>query len=222
MDQRLLSTVYHTGTDQPGGGPWTQPPNLSGPRRVGLLAAYNSAFRLGDAQGGFYNQGKTVAPLRPGAAAMVTYADGRVDVGAWGTDVAMSASVVSVRENLRLVIDKGAVVPDINDNSGERWGQTLSQKAYVWRTGVGVAANGDVVFAAGNSLSAPTLAQLLLEGGAVRAMELDINPAWTSFNLYGSAAGSPGGERKLLPDMQPSVTRYDSYSSRDFYAVYAR
>ena len=113
-------------------------------------------------------------------------------------------------------------VPDINDNSGERWGQTLSQKAYVWRTGVGVAANGDVVFAAGNSLSAPTLAQLLLEGGAVRAMELDINPAWTSFNLYGSAAGSPGGERKLLPDMQPSVTRYDNYSSRDFYAVYAR
>jgi hypothetical protein len=134
----------------------------------------------------------------------------------------MSPSVLSVRENLRLLIDKGAIVPDINNNAGQRWGQTLSYKAYVWRTGVGVAANGDVVFAAGNSLSAATLAQLLLKGGAVRAMELDINPAWTSFNLYNQAAGSAGGERKLLPDMQPSVARYDQSSSRDFYAVYAR
>jgi hypothetical protein len=78
------------------------------------------------------------------------------------------------------------------------------------------------VFAAGNSLSAATLAELLRRGGAVRAMELDINPAWTSFNLYNAAAGAHATERKLLPDMQPAVSRYDSSSSRDFYAVYAR
>jgi prepilin-type processing-associated H-X9-DG protein len=222
MDQHLLSTIYHPGTDQPGGGPWKLPPDLSGPRRVNLLAAYNSAFRLGDANGGFYNEGRTVAPLRPGAASMVLYADGHVDVGSWGSEVSMSRGVVSLRQNLLLVVDGGKVVPTINDNTGQRWGKTISYKAYVWRTGVGIAANGDVVFAAGNSLSAATLAELLRRGGAVRAMELDINPAWTSFNLYNSAASPQTNERKLLPDMQPSVARYDTPSSRDFYAVYAR
>ncbi|MDX6244888.1 MAG: hypothetical protein QOE76_2611 [Frankiales bacterium] len=222
MDQHLLSTIYHPGTDQPGGGPWKLPPNLSGPRRVNLLAAYNSAFRLGDANGGFFNEGRTVAPLRPGAASMVCYADGHVDVGSWGTEVSMSAGVVSLRQNLLLIVDGGQVVPSINDNTGQRWGKTISYRAYVWRTGVGIAANGDVVFAAGNSLSAATLAELLRRGGAVRAMELDINPAWTSFNLYNAAAGAHATERKLLPDMQPAVSRYDSSSSRDFYAVYAR
>ncbi|BEP14150.1 hypothetical protein acdb102_24610 [Acidothermaceae bacterium B102] len=222
MDQRLLSTVYHPGTDQPGGGPWKLPSDLSGPRRVGLLAAYNSAFRLGDANGGFYNEGRTVAPLRPGAASMVIYADGHVDVGSWGSEVSMTPDVVSLRQNLVLVVDHGQVVPTIHDNTGQRWGKTLSYKAYVWRTGVGVAANGDVVFVASNSLSAATLAELLVRGGAVRAMELDINPAWTTFNLYNSAAGPQATERKLLPDMQPSLYRYDTPSSRDFYAVYAR
>jgi len=221
MDQHLLSTVYHPGTDQPGGGPWRLSPELAGPRRVGLVAAYNSAFRLADAKGGFYNEGRTIAPLRPGAASMVTYANGRTDIGSWGSEVSMTPAVSSVRQNLLPIVDHGNVVPTINDNTGERWGQTISYRAYVWRTGVGVAGNGDVVFAAGNGLSAPTLAQLLLRGGAVRAMELDINPAWTTFNLYNQAAGS-SGERKLLPDMQPSVRRYDSASTRDFYAVYVR
>ncbi len=222
MDQRLLSTVYHPGTDQPGGGPWKLPSDLSGPRRVGLLAAYNSAFRLGDANGGFYNEGRTVAQMRPGAASMVIYADGHIDVGSWGSEVSMTPDVVSLRQNLVLVVDHGQVVPTIHDNTGQRWGKTLSYKAYVWRTGVGVAANGDVVFVASNSLSAATLAELLVRGGAVRAMELDINPAWTTFNLYNSAAGPHATERKLLPDMQPSLYRYDTPSSRDFYALYAR
>ncbi len=222
MSQHLLSTVYHPGTDQPGGGPWSLPSDLTGPRRTGLLAAYNSAFRLGDAKGGFYNEGRTVAPLRAGAAAMVTTDDGRVAIGTWGTDVTMSPHVASVRQNLILMVDKGRVVSSINDNTGQRWGQTISYRAFVWRTGVGVTADGDVVFAAGNGLSAATLAELLRRAGAQRAMELDINPAWTTFISYGQAAGAGSQERLLLPDMVKRENRYDTASTRDFYAVYAR
>jgi hypothetical protein len=222
MNQHLLRTIYHPGTDQPGGGPWSLPADLTGPRRIGLLAAYNSAFRLGDAKGGFFNEGRTVAPLRAGAASMVTTADGRVQVGTWGTDVTMSKQVASVRQNLVLVVDKGKVVSSINDNTGQRWGQTISYKAFVWRTGVGVTAAGDVVFAAGNGLSAATLAELLRRAGAQRAMELDINPAWTTFITYGQAAGAGTDERLLLPDMVKRANRYDTSSTRDFYAVYAK
>ncbi|MDX6203389.1 MAG: hypothetical protein QOJ83_2889 [Frankiales bacterium] len=222
MNQKLLRTVYHPGTDQPGGGPWSLPSDLTGPRRVGLLAAYNSAFRLGDAKGGFYDEGRTVAPLRNGAAAMITTTDGRVQVGTWGSDVHMTPAVASVRQNLLLIVDQGHVVSSINDNTGQRWGKTISYKAFVWRTGVGVTRDGSAVFAAGDGLSAATLAELLQRAGAVRAMELDINPAWTTFIKYNQAAGPGKTESRLLPDMVPRADRYDTSSTRDFYAVYSR
>ena len=40
-----------------------------------------------EAGGGYYTQGRTIDPLRRGAASLVIYADGSVDVGAWGSDV---------------------------------------------------------------------------------------------------------------------------------------
>jgi hypothetical protein len=56
--------------------------------------------------------------------------------------------------------------------------------------------------------------------GAVRAMELDINYDWATFNFYGTfSAGDP---TKLLPGMSRPATRYLSPDDRDFFAVYAR
>jgi len=89
----------------------------------------------------------------------------------------------------------------------------------VWRSGIGVTASGAVVLVAGNRLSAPTLANLLLRAGAVRAMELDINRDWTSFILYRSPHGQ-AIEKNALPDMWRAPSRYDSASSRDFVALY--
>ena len=54
----------------------------------------------------------------------------------------------------------------------------------------------------------------------VRAMELDINYEWTTFNFY-STFGA-GGPTKLLPGMSRPATRYLSPDDRDFLAVYAR
>ena len=62
-----------------------------------LVAAFNGGFLMKDAQGGYYTEGKTVYPLVTGAASLVTYADGSVTVGAWGTDVTMTASVIQSR-----------------------------------------------------------------------------------------------------------------------------
>jgi hypothetical protein len=134
----------------------------------------------------------------------------------------MTPAVASVRQNLLLIVDQGHVVSSINDNTGQRWGKTISYKAFVWRTGVGVTRDGSAVFAAGDGLSAATLAELLQRAGAVRAMELDINPAWTTFIKYNQAAGPGKTESRLLPDMVPRADRYDTSSTRDFYAVYSR
>jgi hypothetical protein len=217
----LVRAVFHPGTQQPGGGRWPIRPKLVGADRVGLLAAFNSAFRLQDSRGGFYGFGKTVQPLRDGAASMVLTSDGKISVGAWSRDVGMSASVQAVRQNLALIVDHGRPAPDLGSNVHGKWGYTLGNAFYVWRSGIGVTRTGDVVFATGNRLSAASLADLLVRAGAMRAMELDINPEWTSFVLYPNRFGS-ATERNLLPDMQRSPRRYDSTSTRDFIALYAR
>ena len=215
MDPTLLRFVLHPGTQEPGHGPWTVPPALGPADRTGLLAAFNGGFRLDAARGGFYAEGRTVGTLRVGAASLVIDSAGRAQIGQWGRDVSMSPDVAAVRQNLDLLVDQGQVAAGLDGNDGGRWGATLGNKLYVWRSGVGQTATGALVYVAGDRLSASTLAELLRRAGAVRAMELDINPEWTSFVSYPET-------RNLLPDMQRLATRYDTTSSRDFFAVLSR
>lgn len=221
VNPQALRAVWHPGSGEPGGGPWPTKPNLAGRDRTGLVAAFNSAFRLQDAHGGFYGYGRTLSPLRQGAASLVIGKNGRMTVGEWGRDVTMSPSVSVVRQNLALLVDHGRLVPGISSNAGNKWGATLGNSYYVWRSGIGVTRRGAIVYVAGNGLSALTLAELLQRGGAVRAMELDINPEWTSFILYRTPHGRTA-EHNALPDMQQPARRYDQLSSRDFVALYAR
>ena len=50
---------------------------------------------MNDAGGGYYTQGRAIDPLRAGAASLVIYADGSVDIGAWDRDVRMTANLPS-------------------------------------------------------------------------------------------------------------------------------
>lgn len=221
IDHRTIRAVYHPGTQDPGGGPWPVPTYLAGHARVGLLAAFNSAFAMRDSRGGFYDFGRTVGTLNRNAASLVIYKDGHVNVGAWGREVRMTPDVMTVRQNLALIIDHGRPAPGLEQNWQGQWGATIGNAKYVWRTSLGVTSNGDLVFVTGDRLSAGSLADLLRRAGAVRAMELDINPYWTSFVLYRNAAGDRI-ERNLLPDMVRSPARYDTTSLRDFIALYAK
>jgi hypothetical protein len=89
----------------------------------------------------------------------------------------------------------------------------------VWRSGLGIDAHGNLIYAAADIQTAQSLAQILRRAGAVRAMELDINSAWTTFNFYG--AWSAGNPQKLLPGMDRPATRYLTPDDRDFFALYA-
>ena len=216
-----LRAVWHPGSTEPGGGPWPTKDVLAGSDRHRLVAAFNSAFRLKDSHGGVYAGGRTRGKLQPGAASLVIDRQGTIAVGAWGSDVSMTPDVAAVRQNLSLLVSGGQVVPGIQSNSGKKWGATIGNAYYVWRSGIGVTATGAAVYVAGDRLSALTLAELLQRAGAVRAMELDINPDWTSFVEYRSAKGA-AIERNALPDMKRSPSRYDTTSSRDFVALYLR
>ncbi len=71
---------------------------------------------MSDAEGGYYTDGKVIDPLRTGAASFVVYSNGSSTVGQWGRDVSMGPTVVSVRQNLDLLVDNGS--------GGCGWAQT--------------------------------------------------------------------------------------------------
>ena len=94
IDPKLLRFVLHPGTQEPGHGPWQLAPSLP-TDRTGLVAAFNSGFRLAEAQGGYYADSRTVGTLRAGSAALVINQDGSATVGQWGRDVSMTPSVAA-------------------------------------------------------------------------------------------------------------------------------
>ena len=219
MDTKLLTFDLHPGNGEPGGGPWTAGASVPPDQRGDILAAFNSGFRMADSRGGFYLSGRTAGTMRDGAATMGFYADGSVRVGMWGRDIVMGPELTAARQNLDLIVDDGQVNPRIDDNSGNRWGATIGNELYVWRSGVGITENGALVYAAGPRLSAATLAQLLVRAGAVRAMEMDINTSWTIFVTYTAGDDGSSTPNKLLSNMSRPATVYDSVNSRDFIAA---
>ena len=116
-----------------------------------LLAGFNSGFRMADSRGGYAAGGHVAKELRQGAASMVIDAQGKMDVVAWNT--ATPQAPVAVRQNLDLIVDGGQLVPGLDDNSGNRWGLTVGNKLFVWRSGVGIDAQGRILYVASEGLS---------------------------------------------------------------------
>lgn len=223
MDPRVLRFQLHPGHTDPGPGDWGVPPTIPPETRDSLVAAFNGGFKVAESGGGFYLNGVTRGKLTDGAASMVFYKDGHVAVGAWGREVSMTPDVVGVRQNLRLMVDQSTVSPAVDLNTESVWGASIGGKAFVWRSGVGVAADGRVIFVYGPALSVRSLATLLQRAGAVQAMELDINPAWMTFMSYAKSADPANPTPvKLLPNQEEEATRYYGISSRDFIAVHAK
>jgi hypothetical protein len=226
MDTTLLRATQYSGSYVPGGSDWRDTAPVSAGESQSLVAAFNSGFRLQDALGGYYSEGKTVAPLAAGDATFVVYANGTATVGAWGRDVTMTPDVVSARQNLHLLVDGGQPVPGLNANDTTQWGFTLGNAVYVWRSGVGVTADGALVYVGGPGLNITTLADVLARAGAVRAMELDINTSWVNFSTYAPAAvgvaASGDNGSTLLGDMSGGAARYFTAWNRDFVTMSAR
>ena len=227
MDTKLLSATLYSGSWLPGGGPWpdTAPVRPSAARH--LVAAFNAGFLMNDANGGYYTDHKMVHPLRVGAASFVVYRNGTSNVIAWGPHDQVTSDIVSVRQNLDLLVNNSKPVPGLRANDTSKWGATVGNAVYVSRSGLGVTANGALVYVGGPGLNITDLANLLVRAGAVRAMELDINVDWVNYSYYspstpnGLAALTNGTE--LVSSMTGTPARYfESWWARDFITMSAR
>ena len=202
-----------------------QPPdaNPRGPMQVPgslhsqLVATFNSGFTYKDSQGGFALQGRTIEPMRAGQGTVVEYTDGSIDVRSWGASPSVGPNVVLARQNLPLIVDNAQPNPRLGDRS--LWGATLGNKIRVWRSALGIDTRGNLIYIAAPGQTAASLADAIIRAGATRAMELDINAFWPSFNTY--AGGGSSGAAKFVPNPNHASQRYLAPDDRDFFAVYA-
>jgi hypothetical protein len=195
-------------------GPMEVPTSM----RARLIATFNSGFKLADSHGGWALGGRTYSPLLDGKATFVRYADGHYDVTAWHGGPQAGPGVVFARQNLPLLVEAGHDSPHLAN--GSEWGATLGNAVRVWRSGLGVDAHGNLLYAAADNQTAGSLAHILEHAGAVRAMELDINSFWISFNTYAAPGALHPG--KLLAETERPATRYLEPDDRDFFAVFRR
>jgi hypothetical protein len=221
IDTTAVKGQLFPGTTQPG-GQWSVPFNIPIDQKPSLLAAFNSGFLLNEAQGGFYLEGREAVPLRNGTAALSIDTNGVMNVGMLGRDVNVGPDIAAIRQNLPLLIDGGVINGSATDRDNSVWGATLGGGAYVWRSGVGVRGDGTLVYVGGPAMSARMLASTLVAAGAVRAMELDINPNWVTFNIFSCDGAGQCNGRKLLPGMLRDPNRYLTPENRDFFAIFAR
>jgi hypothetical protein len=222
IDPTVLHVALVPGSSEPG-GTWSEPPYIANSARAAAVAAFNGGFRFQDAHGGFYLDGKEAVPLRTGAASVVIYANGSVNIGTWGQEVTMTPDVRAVLQNLVPIVDKGQPAPAATYGDHRLWGSTLGANTVVARSGIGITPSGALIYVAGPALTARSLAESLQRAGAVRAMTLDINPEWVTFNLYQHDPAQPGAitSTKLYPQMQRPASRYlgPTHESRDFFTV---
>lgn len=217
LDPKVLSATLHPGVQDPGGH-WGASSSITPAERSTVAAAFPAGFRLTGStgsRGGWFTEGRTVTPLRTGAASFVIYKDGSVKIGQWGRDVGPSPSVASVRQNLDLLIDHGKLDPSCSDNNSTKWGWTLGNKAYVPRTAIGQRADGSLVFVNSPATSVCSIGHLLQAAGVVRGMELDINPEWSIGFYYTHENDQAVGHQTRL-DQEKSGDWYFSTQSRDF------
>jgi hypothetical protein len=224
MDQRLVKFSLWPGSEDPGLGHWGKPEYIESGHRKGLVATFNSGFRIYASGGGFYLNGHYDGALVKGVASEVYYKDGKLAIGNWGRGpLHMGPDIAAVRQNLHLVVQNGKVPSSVDQNVESSWGATLGGAYYVWRSGIGITKDGRIIYVYGPELDVRTLAELLKRAGCESAMELDINPDWMSF-MYYLAKNHPANPApvNLLPSQIQPPDRYYYPANRDFTAVFAR
>jgi Phosphodiester glycosidase len=218
FDHTRTALAYYPGRYEPPSAPDRGPMQVPFDQRWRLLASFNSGFIYADGHNGSSIGGRMYEPLKRGLATLIGYRDGRVDIKSWAGGTNAGAGIAFARQSLPLIVDNGRLSPALNDSS--QWGFTLGNAVRVWRTGIGIDRRGNIIYAAADYQTVITLARILQHAGAIRAMQLDINPEWPTLITYTHHGGLVPA--KVVPNYQQPSTRYLAPDDRDFFAVYRR
>jgi hypothetical protein len=218
FDHTRTAIAYYPGRYEPPSATLRGPMEVPYGQRWRLLSTFNSGFIYQDGLNGDALNGHANEPLKQGLATLVAYKNGRLNIVSWDRGPAPGPAIAWARQSLPLIVDHGRLSPKLNDST--QWGYTLGNAVRVWRTGLGIDRRGNVIYAAADYQTVTTLARILQQAGAIRAMELDINPEWPTLITYRHHRGLI--PTRVVPNYQQPPTRYLVPDDRDFFAVYRR
>jgi hypothetical protein len=221
FDQNHVHLTLHTGSLDGGTVGWTYGDQITTREIHLLVAGFNGGFKLTYSNVGFMSNGHVAVGLKPDLASIVTYANGTSDIGAWGQGVpAAGEQVFSVLQNQQLLVNNGIAAATVSTCIITCWGATVGGVTTVARSGLGITASGQLVWAAGEQLTPDSLAQAFIDAGAVRAIELDINPDWVAGYLYVHHRTGPVPS-PVVPGQVGIYGQLLAPDARDFFAVVA-
>ncbi len=221
FDQRYVHLTLHAGSTDGGTVGWAYGDQITRREIHLLVAGFNGGFRLSYRQVGFVSGGHVAVALQPGLASIVTYTNGVSDIGAWKQGVPNAKEqVFSVLQNELLLVAGGVPSSTVSNCILSCWGATVGGVTTTARSGLGVTSAGELVWAAGEALTPASLADALVGAGAVRAIELDINPDWVAGYLYAHHSSGPV-PTPVVPGQSGIYGQLLAPDSRDFLAVVA-
>lgn len=221
FNHSLIDLAYYPGRYEPPAAADRGPSMVPDDQRSRLLATFNAGFIYSDGDNGSAVNGRSNEPLTQGNATLVGYRDGQVSIVKWHGGSKPPANVAWARQSLTPIVWDGRLNPELNTNpDSPQWGFTVGNAVRVWRTGVGIDKEGNLIYVAANDQTVVSLAQILQHVGAVDAMEFDINADWHTLITYSHIGGL--GSTMVEPQPNQSVDRYLYPDDRDFFAVYAR
>jgi hypothetical protein len=209
------------------------PPDRTGRVPADALADTLLAFGGGFESIHFYNygaiwRGREIVPLEAGIQTLAIYDDGSVRLAPWGSPDLPVAGIREARQNLPPLVHRGKIPAGITwlnaGTQGARYtsdshGHRLYADVHTWRSGLGLTAEGDLVYCFGSRLTPRMLAEALLRAGAVEAMMLDINAA---YHCTPSLIEPSGASRAQVRGLYPRVNagqRFVTGSPKDFFYV---
>ena len=200
---------------------WTYGDQIT-PREIHLvLAGFNGGFKLSYSNVGLTANGKVAVPLKTGLASIVTYTDDTTNIATWGNGVPNPGKrVFSVLQNQQLLVDRGMVASNVNTCVLNCWGGTIQNLTVVARSALGITASGQLVWAAGEQFSPAALGGALVAAGSVRAIELDINPAWVAGYIYVHHPSGPTAT-PVVPGQRGILGQLLTPDTRDFFTLVA-
>lgn len=219
VDSRRVHLKMVGGTAEPGGDRGVRGPGII-PKEdyKSLLVAFNGGFKGPHGSFGMVANGKEYMRMRNGLATICVAKDGNLKMGEYGRDFTWEENFEACRQNVILLVDKGEISKRTTEGN-DTWGyvNVNSSEFITWRSAVGVTKDGNLLIAAGNSLSADSLAKAMHAAGAYMAMQLDINAPYICTGLFfPQPDGSIKGE-KFMDSMAPSASNFLGTRERDFF-----
>ena len=212
-----ISTTGEVGT-----GRIPRDPDLTG--RVAL--AFNGAFKTMHGEYGMMADRTVLLPPKDDAATIAVDDDGRIGMGSWPKGQPIPADMVSYRQNMDPLVEKGVV----NPRRRYLWGFTLDEDISMMntiRSGICMTDDGTLIYAWGEDLTARTLGVTMNAARCTYGIHLDMNPFHTVLVAFRFAPYAEGTKpefkyRHLIKETMYSPPRLVNGAPKDFFFMTLR